>query len=459
MGSDEREISKALNEIVESKRWEGEFNGTTKEKKEIIIQSRWTLLDDKAGAARSILIVNTDISEKKTLQKQFFRSQRLDSLGTLAGGIAHDLNNVLSPILLSFEVLGKRIEDEQARRLLKTARESALRGKHIVSQVLTFARGIEGERGTIQLRHLLDEIVSIGKETFPKSIETEKTFAKKLWTISADATQMHQVFMNLVVNARDAMPNGGRLSVSAENVELDEYFCRTQLKAHPGLYVVISIADTGMGIPATIMERVFDPFFTTKEMGKGTGLGLSTVHAIVNSHDGFVDVTSTVGKGTTFKVYLPAKVEGGERVKEEVPQARYTAKGESVLVVDDERSIREISEQVLSEHGFHVESVTDGVEAVALFADRNGRFDLVITDLMMPMMDGVATIRALRRIKPEVKIVAMSGLVADKKVIQAMDLAPDAFLTKPFTAETLLETIAGVLRKGSDDSPPRGAGE
>lgn len=444
---DTKEISKALSEIEARKRWEGEFTGMTKEEKEITIQSRWTLLSGENGTSRSILVVNTDISEKKTLQRQFFRSQRLDSLGTLAGGIAHDLNNVLSPILLSFEVLGKRLEDEQAKKLLKTARDSALRGKHIVSQVLTFARGIEGERGTIQLRHLLDEIVNIAKETFPKSIDLETVFPKDLWTVSADATQMHQVFMNLVVNARDAMAHGGQLTLSAKNVKLDEYFCRTQIKAHPGLYVVISITDTGTGIPSTIMERIFDPFFTTKEVGKGTGLGLSTVHAIVNSHDGFVDVTSTVGKGTTFNVYLQANGENAEHVKDENPPWAFAAKGESVLVVDDERSIREISEQVLSEHGFKVESATDGIEAVALFAERNGKFDLVITDLMMPMMDGVATIRALRRIKPEVRIVAMSGLVADQKVMQTMDLAPDAFLTKPFTSTTLLQTIAGVLRK------------
>ena len=436
----------AFRKTLDEGSWEGEIENVTGDQKSITVQSRWTLLRSDTERPRSILIVNSDITEKKVLQKQFYRSQRLDSLGTLAGGIAHDLNNVLAPILLSFEVLSKHIKEESGKRMLRTAQESAHRGKQIVSQVLTFARGIEGKKGAIQVRHLLDEITNIVRETFPKSIEVYIDVPKDLWPISADAGQMHQVLMNLVVNARDAMLQGGTLSLTAENAELDEYFCRTQLRAHPGRYVVISVKDSGVGIPSTILDRIFDPFFTTKEMGKGTGLGLSTVHTIINSHEGFVDVTSAVGKGSTFKIYVPSVQEESEKQKNEDASDATMAHGEWILVIDDERPIRDITEQVLVHRGYNVVTASDGVEAVALFAERSGRFDLVLTDLMMPMMDGVATIRALRRIRPEIKIVAMSGMLTDDSGMQAQDLSPEAFLTKPFTSETLVQAIAGVLK-------------
>lgn len=447
IGVSPSENFEAFRRTLDKGSWEGEMNNVTKDQRSITVQSRWTLLRSGSDRPRSILIVNSDITEKKVLQKQFYRSQRLDSLGTLAGGIAHDLNNVLAPILLSFEVLSRHIKEESGKKMLKTAQDSANRGKQIVSQVLTFARGIEGKKGAIQVRHLLDEIANIVRETFPKSIEIRTEIPKTLWPISADAGQMHQVMMNLVVNARDAMLQGGKLTLAARNAELDEQFCRTQLKAHPGRYVILSVEDTGVGIPASILDRIFDPFFTTKEMGKGTGLGLSTVHTIINSHDGFVDVTSTSGKGTTFKVYVPSAQEESEDQKSENPVETARGHGEWILVIDDEKPIRDITEQVLVNRGYNVMTAGDGVEAVALFAERSGRFDLVLTDLMMPLMDGIATIRALRRIRPEIKIIAMSGMLTDDSAMQAKDLSPESFLSKPFTSDILLQTIGGVLKK------------
>jgi PAS domain S-box-containing protein len=447
IGVSPSENFEAFRKTLDEGSWEGEMNNVTKDQRSITVNSRWTLLRSGPNTPRSILIVNSDITEKKILQKQFYRSQRLDSLGTLAGGIAHDLNNVLAPILLSFEVLSRHVKEESGKKMLKTAQESANRGKQIVSQVLTFARGIEGKKGSIQVRHLLDEIANIVRETFPKSIEMRTEIPKTLWPIFADAGQMHQVMMNLAVNARDAMLHGGKLTLAARNAELDEHFCRMQLKAVPGRYVVLSVEDTGVGIPASILDRIFDPFFTTKEMGKGTGLGLSTVHTIVNSHNGFIDVTSTLGKGTTFKIYIPSAREESEEQKSESPVETTMGHGEWILVIDDERPIRDITEQVLLNRGYNVMTAGDGVEAVALFAERSGRFDLVLTDLMMPLMDGVATIRALRRIRPEIKIIAMSGAMTDDSAMQAKDLSPESFLSKPFTSEVLLHTIGGVLKK------------
>jgi len=447
------EVLRALDLTLTQGAWEGELMTTSRDRRSVVVQSRWTLRRDDNGTPRSILVVNSDITEKKVLQKQFYHSQRLDSLGTLAGGIAHDLNNVLSPILLSFEVLGRFVKEERAQRLLKTAYESANRGKQIVSQVLTFARGVEGKKGPVQIRHLADEAVNIIKETFPKSIDIQSTVEKNLWTINADPTQIHQIIMNLAVNARDSMPHGGILSMTVQNIELDEFFCRTQLKAHPGAYILMSVTDTGSGISSDIIDRIFDPFFTTKEVGKGTGLGLSTVHAIVTSHGGFVDVVSTVGKGTTFSVYLPATQ---NRLDHELLDGRAAASavgsGERVLVIDDEYAIRDITEQVLSSAGFQVVTAADGVEAIATFADRGGEFDLVLTDLMMPGMDGVATVRALRRIKADIPVVVMSGMMTDEKIFQTQEFRPQAFLTKPFTSDTLLQAILKILRGSGEHS-------
>ncbi|HXF39869.1 MAG TPA: PAS domain S-box protein, partial [Blastocatellia bacterium] len=272
----------SLSQYAEAKRavlatgeWQGELKQLTKDEKEIIAESRWTLVRDDRGRPKSILVINTDVTEKRKVEAQFLRAQRMESIGTLASGIAHDFNNLLSPILMSIQLLQLKINDEEGQRLLAMLRASAERGAGLVKQVLSFARGVEGERITLQPRHLIKEIVKILDDTLPKSIEVEFETSEDLSLVAGDATQLHQVLMNFCVNARDAMPAGGTLKIRADNVLIDENYARMNLEAKPGRFVVITIADTGMGIPPAVINRIFEPFFTTKEHGKGTGLGLS----------------------------------------------------------------------------------------------------------------------------------------------------------------------------------------
>src|ERR1043165_7241221 len=292
--------------IIQNGEWQGEMHQPRRDGAEINVQSRWTLVRDDQGQPKSILVINTDITEKKRMESQFLRAQRMESIGTLAGGIAHDLNNVLSPILMAIDMLQLKTTDESSRKWLDVLRSNAERGGNMVRQVLSFARGVEGERVALQPKHLIKEIVKILRETLPKSIEINFTIPEDLWIISADATQIHQVLMNLCVNARDAMPEGGSISIRAENVSVDENYARMHIEAKAGRFVVISVADTGPGMTQEIQSRIFEPFFTTKEMTKGTGLGLSTALTIVKSHGGFINVYSELHRGSQFSVYLPA---------------------------------------------------------------------------------------------------------------------------------------------------------
>ncbi|PYS79830.1 MAG: hypothetical protein DMF66_01330 [Acidobacteria bacterium] len=241
----------------------------TKSGAEITVESRWTLVRDDRGEPQSVLVINTDVTERKKMESQFLRAQRMESIGTLAGGIAHDLNNVLSPILMAVQMLQLKVSDEGAQEWLKILQANAERGADMVKQVLSFARGVEGERVALQPKHLVKDVVKILKDTLPKSVSLSYEVPNDLWMVSADATQVHQVLMNLCVNARDAMPQGGELTLRAENVTLDDSYARMHLEAKPGRYVMLTVTDTGAGIPSEVISRIFEPFFTTKETGKG----------------------------------------------------------------------------------------------------------------------------------------------------------------------------------------------
>ncbi len=408
------------------------------------IESQGSVIKGDDGHVSKVIVVSRDVTEKKKLEQQFLRSQRMESIGTLAGGIAHDLNNVLAPIMLSIQVLQNRIKDPDVLKILDTLSASAKRGSEVVKQVLAFSRGIEGDRVVLQPKHVIDEVVKITSETFPRMIEIQSDVKPKLWTISADPTQIHQVLLNIFVNARDAMPFGGKLHLKAENATIDESYARMNLEARPGRYVCIAISDTGTGIPQKILDKIFEPFFTTKEMGKGTGLGLSTVLAIVKSHGGFVDVYSDIGKGTTFKVYLPAQGSDSVVAEEEKKTEQPTGQGELILVVDDEASIREITRDTLEANGYRVVTANDGTEAIALYAQHRTAIKAVITDMMMPIMDGPATIRALQKIDPDVKIIASSGMIPNEEYMRNAGMVKE-FLTKPYTTEKLLAALSKVV--------------
>jgi PAS domain S-box-containing protein len=391
-----------------------------------------------------------DLTERKKLEQQFLRAQRMESIGTLAGGIAHDLNNILAPIMMSIELLKGMSDNPQAAQILATIEASARQGADIVRQVLSFARGMEGERIEIQPKHLLQDLENIIKSTFPKNIQMEFFHPNNIWTILGDPTQVHQILLNLCVNARDAMPTGGRLTVAVENCRLDEHYAAMSAEAKPGRYVQINVTDSGTGMPPDVIDKIFDPFFTTKEIGKGTGLGLSTVMAVVKSHEGIVNVYSEPGKGTTFKVYLPAvetSAEGQKRITQRISVPR--GNGETILVIDDEASILTITSQTLQAFGYKVLTATDGAEAVAIYAKHDAEIAVVLTDMMMPVMDGTATIRALARINPAVKIIAASGLNANGTVAKISEPNVKHFLTKPYTAGTLLTTVRAIL----DEAP------
>jgi two-component system, cell cycle sensor histidine kinase and response regulator CckA len=436
--------------IAESGYWQGELHQVNKEGKDIIVASRWTLMRDRNGQAQSILTVNTDITEKKYLENQILRAQRLESIGTLASGIAHDLNNILTPILTAAQLLQLKMPDtsERNQQMLKTIESNSKRGAALVKQVLQFARGVDGQRTIVQVNHLFSEIQQIVRETFPKSIELTAYTPPGLWAVIGDATHLHQLMMNLVVNARDAMPAGGQIKISADNILIDEQYARMNLDARVGAYIVISVADTGVGMSSETVDRIFEPFFTTKDIGKGTGLGLSTVRGIIQSHGGFVSVTTQVGRGTEFKVFLPAVEVAKTPLGEEMELLK--GNGELILVVDDESGILETTKISLETYNYRVLTASNGIEAIALYAQHEDEISLVLMDMMMPSMDGATAIKTLQKMNSQVKVVAVSGLNANDKLIKIPGVKK--FVPKPYTTKELLQTLHSILVQKSKNS-------
>jgi PAS domain S-box-containing protein len=427
--------------LLERGSWSGERHQVNKAGEDIVVFSRLTLVRDERGEARSVIAIDSDITEKKQLEAQFLRAQRLESLGSLASGIAHDLNNVLAPILMAMPLMRGSVQTELGQKLLTTIEASARRGADIVKQVLTFARGVQGERMPLQFRHVLNDMAEIAGETFPKNIRLETDVASDLWIIMGDATQLHQAVMNLCVNARDAMPEGGKLSIAAENTTLDESFAQMTPGAAPGPYVRLRVADTGTGISPEHLDKIFEPFFTTKAAGQGTGLGLSTVLGIARSHGGFVRVKSEVGIGTCFEIYLPAAPAAHESAELSEGAKLPRAEGELVLLVDDEAAVRDVMRRVLEGYGYRVLTAVEGAEAVGLYVQHRAEIAVVVTDMMMPGMDGPSLVRVLRHIEPAVRIIGISG-VGEKSNIKNLDaLALAAYINKPFTRDRLLATL------------------
>ena len=443
------ELQKILQVIRERGEWTGELEEIGKDGNVIVVHGRANLVRDAQGKPSSILIINTDITQKKRLETQTLRSQRMESLGTLAGGIAHDLNNVLTPLLISVDLLKHKVTDAEGQKLLDSMESNILRGAKLIKQVLAFGRGIKGARAPIHLGGIVDEIEQIVRETFPKSVEFGRQLPAHLWPVTGDATQVYQVLLNLCVNARDAMPNGGKLSIQMDNVVLDDIYASLNLEAKPGSYVVIKVMDTGTGIPRQIQDRIFEPFFSTKGPNKGTGLGLSTCLGIVKGHGGFINCYSETGKGTAFKVYLPANtaaIHQHEIGKLPADQAKTVCgHGEMVMVVDDEQIICEVAQQTLECFGYRVVTAANGAEAVALYQQKKDQIAAVVIDMSMPVMDGHAAIVALKAINPEIKIIGASGLDSPGDPKGAEGHECRHFMPKPNSAETLLLTMHKVL--------------
>jgi len=413
---------------------------------------RWVLdggtpIRDESGQIVRVSGVTRDITERKLSEGQMLRTQRLESIGTLASGVAHDVNNALAPILMATELLRMAFPDE-ASEYLELIHTSAKRAADMMKQLLTFAKGVEGERLLLQPRHLLREMEKLMKGSFPKNIELQISFAKDLWTILGDATQLEQVLLNLCVNARDAMPNGGTLTLKAENTEIDTVYASTVPEAKPGHYVQWQVMDTGIGIPPEILDRIFEPFLSTKGPEKGTGLGLSTVTGIVKSHGGFIRVYSTLGQGSTFSIYLPAATAGTSDTsfltKEKVT---FHGNGEAILVVDDEAAVREITRNVLTALNFKVLLASDGTDALVQAAENQKSLRAVITDMHMPRMDGLAFVRVLKYMLPEAKIVVASGSLDERETGEFKAIGVSALIGKPFTQENLVEILKTVFKE------------
>ncbi len=441
----------ATEAVITQGEWVGEIEQWTKDGRPLVIEGRWTLVRDDQGKPKTILAINTDITQRKKLEQQFLRSQRMESVGTLAGGIAHDLNNVLTPIMMAIELL--KMDETNPKRLsvLTTIETSARRGADMVRQVLSFARGVDGQKLEVQIGRLVHEIEDIIRETFLKNIQICTQIPEDLWVVDGDSTQLHQVLLNLCVNARDAMPDGGRLTLSASNQVLDESFVGLNLDSKVGPHVVIQVEDGGIGMTQEMMNRIFDPFFTTKELGKGTGLGLSTTQAIVKSHGGFIRVYSEPGRGSKFWVYLPARAETATHTAELAQADLPLGRGQLVLVVDDEEAVRQITQHTLETFGYRVLLACDGAEATALYAAQSQEISVVLTDMMMPVMDGAATIKELMRMNPQVRIIAASGLSANGMVARAAAAGVHHFLPKPYTTITLLKALQDILRDDTED--------
>jgi CheY-like chemotaxis protein len=351
----------------------------------------------------------------------------------------------LTPIILAVPFMKDKLTDDTSKDILRTLESSAKRGEGVVRQLMSFVRGVQGERANLQIKHLLWELLNFVAETFPPMIKVRKHCPKGIWCVLGDATQLYQVLMNLSINARDAMPNGGTLAIDLNNVNLNEEEASLHLGAVPGPYVVISVKDTGTGIAPEMINRIFDPFFTTKEPGKGTGLGLSSVLTIVKSHGGFIDVHSEVGKGTEFKIFLPAQEEQVEQKVAKNPKIMIGHR-ETVLVIDDEKGLQDLVRATLENRNFKVLTASDGYEAISVYAEKQRKIDLVLVDMLMPKMNGVMTINAIRKINPHVKIIGMSGSVLENMDYDMRMLMQEIpFLQKPFDSDDVVMLVNNVI--------------
>ncbi len=435
----------AFKGLIAKGEWHGQLVQVHQNGQEVVVESRWSLVRDDEGEPKSILIINTDVTEMRRLQAQLLRAQRMEGIGALAGGIAHDLNNVLTPILIATELLQDTVGGPEGRRLLETLRGSAQRGAELVRQILSFARGTGETVADLQLRHLIHEHEKILRETLPRSIKLEISVPKGLWLVKGNATKLSQVLMNLSLNARDAMPNGGEIRLCARNVKLDSAAVPSGTDLKPGAYVVISVSDTGVGISPDLLPRIFEPFFTTKDPTKGTGLGLTTALGIVKSHGGALTVSSEAGRGTEFSVYLPAVQT--HRAPQTTTGRRLLppGSGQVILVVDDESSGREMITATLASHGYTVLTASNGAEGLNVFRTQSDHIDLVLTDMAMPVMDGPSFIRALRSIRADLPVLAISGVIEPAGPNETAPSIP--ILEKPCTAEELLAAVHRLLHQ------------
>ncbi len=395
------------------------------------------------GERPRFIAIARDITERKRAEQQIYRSQRLESIGTLAAGVAHDLNNAIAPIMMGVEIIKERYPEES--QIVELFESSAKHAADMVRQLVSFAKGAEGERIALSPGRLVNEMEKIMANSFPKDIQLSARSDPRLPKVLGDATQLHQVLLNLCVNARDAMPHGGTLTVEAKSRDVDLAYARSVPSAKPGRYVALSVRDTGTGIPSEIIDRIFDPFFTTKGPEKGSGLGLSTVLGIVKGHGGFLQVYSQPGQGSTFTVYLPADSSGNDTEHLSKMATKFRGQGETILFVDDEPRLRDAARLVLRRLNFKPLTATDGADALILAAQHRIELSAIITDLHMPHMDGPQFVHALRQMLPDIPVAVASGRMEDEVATGLKNLGVTERLEKPFTETQLAMTLKNLL--------------
>jgi two-component system cell cycle sensor histidine kinase/response regulator CckA len=431
----------AHNDTLAMGEWKGELRQQTRAGKLITVASRWTLIRDDAGQPKALLLINTDVTEKKQLEEQFLRTQRMNTIGTLAGGMAHDLNNALAPILMGAQLLRRKTSDSESQRMLEMMEAQTHRSADMVRQVLLFARGHDGEFEQLELGPLVKELEKMVRETFPRNIEIETYLPGDLWPVRGNPTQLHQVLLNLCVNARDAMQEGGRLSFVVDNVELTAGEAARIPEANAGQYVSLLVSDTGTGMTPEVKARMFEPFFTTKGEGRGTGIGLATVMRLVKGHGGFLTLESEPGQGTTFEVYLPRATQTTAPIAAPRTATLPRGNGELILVVDDEEAVRELVAEGLELHGYRALTAANGAEAVQIFQRHSQEIRLLMTDTSMPIMDGLQTIEVLRGRRPSLPVILASGeqdhAVNDVRILR-----------KPFSLDDVIMAVNQSLKPG-----------
>ena len=425
--------------------WSGELKMTTRAGKTVVVDHRRTALKNESGFIKGYLCIDIDITNRKKQELLLNRSQRLESIGTLAGGIAHDLNNVLTPILMGAKLLASDRVPANREGLLNTMVASAQRGAGLIQKMLSFAGGIRGDRSRVRIGQIVNETQGLLDHTLPKSIQIESTIETGCPTVIGDSTEISQILMNLCINARDAMPDGGRLLIEARSIILNGNSGKLHPDAKPGSYLMLEVTDTGFGMSNEVLDRIFDPFYTTKEIGKGTGLGLATVQGIVKSHGGFILVYSEVGRGSKFSVYLPAF----ETIESDSNTTKITAaesgNGKLVLLVDDEATICQMTSVALEAAGYQVITASNGTEAIAIFTKRHDEISAVLLDMMMPGLDGLETLDRLLKLQPQVKVIACSGLRTTRREIEVLERGAKAFLPKPYSDYQLLLALSKAL--------------
>lgn len=426
--------------------WSGELTKTARSGNTVIVDHRRTTLRNNDGTPNGYLCIDIDITHRKKQERLSLRSQRLESIGTLAGGIAHDLNNVLTPILMGASLLASDRATANRQGLLDTLVASARRGAGLIQQLLAFAGGIQGERHPIQIAQLIEETRGLLDHTFPKSIEIKTKVAGDCPSVLGDPTELAQILMNLCINARDAMPDGGVLVVEAARTILSEPGLLPHPDARSGEYLILRVSDNGCGMSTEVLDRIFDPFFTTKEFGKGTGLGLATVQGIAKSYGGFVMVYSEVARGSTFSLFLPAAIARESVVDRNDELSVEAGSGRLVLLVDDELTIIQMTSAVLKSNGYQVVTASDGLSAVDIFSQRHTEISVVLLDMMMPGIDGLESLTRLRRIDPKVCVIACSGLRTSQREKDVIAAGAKEFLSKPYSDEQLLQSLARVLQ-------------